>query len=146
MGGDASLMVDAAAPAATGLFGAPAGTAEKKDAAPGQCAWTSYTYILSLHVCSCPGFRCSKAWRASKRCCRYLFDIAVQLQWANNLAAPAVAPPSMLRGKTVDEIVSRWTSELDTHVREFNAYAAEVAAWDRALIQNANNVGTRSVF
>jgi nuclear pore complex protein Nup62 len=46
----------------------------------------------------------------------------------------------MLRGKTVGEIVNRWTGELDTHRNTFNTHAAEVSAWDRALIQNANNV------
>jgi nuclear pore complex protein Nup62 len=46
----------------------------------------------------------------------------------------------MLRGKTVDEIVTKWTTDLDNHVRDFNAHASEVASWDRALIQNGNNV------
>lgn len=46
----------------------------------------------------------------------------------------------MLRGKTLEEIVNRWSSDLETHVREFNRYAAEVAVWDRALIENGNNV------
>ena len=47
----------------------------------------------------------------------------------------------MLRGKTLEEIVNRWTTELETNVREFNRFAAEVAVWDRALIENGNNVG-----
>ncbi|KAJ6629121.1 Nsp1-like C-terminal region-domain-containing protein [Mycena sp. CBHHK59/15] len=52
----------------------------------------------------------------------------------------AVAPPSMLRGKTIEEIVNKWSSELETHVREFNKFAGEVAVWDRALIENGNNL------
>lgn len=64
---------------------------------------------------------------------------------ATTSAAPAnsavsVAPPSMLRGKTIEEIVNRWSTELETHVREFNKFASEVAVWDRALIENGNNV------
>ncbi|CAK5262754.1 unnamed protein product, partial [Mycena citricolor] len=55
-------------------------------------------------------------------------------------ALVAVAPPSMLRGKTIEEIVNKWSSELETHVREFNKFAGEVAVWDRALIENGNNV------
>jgi nuclear pore complex protein Nup62 len=54
--------------------------------------------------------------------------------------AVAVAPPSMLRGKTIEEIVNKWSSDLETHVGEFNKFAGEVAAWDRALIENGNNV------
>jgi nuclear pore complex protein Nup62 len=49
----------------------------------------------------------------------------------------------MLRGKTLEEIVNRWSSDLETHAREFNRFAAEVAVWDRALIENGNNVRCR---
>ena len=52
----------------------------------------------------------------------------------------AVAPPSMLRGKTLEEIINKWTADLDANVGEFNTFAAEVAVWDRALIENGNNV------
>jgi nuclear pore complex protein Nup62 len=54
--------------------------------------------------------------------------------------AVSAPPPSMLKGKTIEEIVNRWTSELDVHVREFNKFASEVAAWDRALMENSNTV------
>lgn len=61
---------------------------------------------------------------------------------ASSTAAPAVAvaPPSVLRGKTIEDIVNKWSSDLETHVREFNKFAGEVAVWDRALIENGNNV------
>jgi len=36
--------------------------------------------------------------------------------------------------------VNRWTTELDVRVREFNKFASEVAVWDRALIENSNNL------
>ncbi|KAI0959992.1 hypothetical protein AcW1_004649 [Taiwanofungus camphoratus] len=52
----------------------------------------------------------------------------------------AVPPPSMLRGKTIEEIVNKWSTELEAHVREFNKFAGEVAVWDRALIENGNNL------
>jgi nuclear pore complex protein Nup62 len=66
----------------------------------------------------------------------------------SNTTGPVVAipPPSMLRGKTLEEIVNRWTTELETNVQEFNRFAAEVAVWDRALIENGNNVGLTSVI
>ncbi|KAJ7781375.1 hypothetical protein B0H16DRAFT_618368 [Mycena metata] len=64
------------------------------------------------------------------------------------LAGPivAVAPPSMLRGKTIEEIVNKWSGELETHVREFNKFAGEVAVWDRALIENGNNASLLHVL
>ncbi|KIL68110.1 hypothetical protein M378DRAFT_158628 [Amanita muscaria Koide BX008] len=46
----------------------------------------------------------------------------------------------MLRGKTIEEIVNKWSSELETHVKEFNKFAGEVAVWDRALIENSKNI------
>ncbi|KAG9317592.1 hypothetical protein JVU11DRAFT_1800 [Chiua virens] len=51
-----------------------------------------------------------------------------------------VPPPSVLRGKTIEEIVNKWTADLDSHVREFNKFAGEVAVWDRALMENGNNL------
>ncbi|KAG6336350.1 hypothetical protein ID866_2745 [Astraeus odoratus] len=55
-------------------------------------------------------------------------------------AAIAVAPPSVLKGKTIEEIVNKWSSDLENQVREFNKFAAEVAVWDRALMENGNNL------
>ncbi|KAK7049635.1 FG-nucleoporin nsp1 [Paramarasmius palmivorus] len=57
----------------------------------------------------------------------------------------AVPPPSMLRGKTIEEIVNKWSTELETHVKEFNKFAAEVSMWDRALIENGNNITQREL-
>ncbi|THV08694.1 hypothetical protein K435DRAFT_847537 [Dendrothele bispora CBS 962.96] len=54
----------------------------------------------------------------------------------------AVPPPSMLKGKTIEEIVNKWSNELETHVREFNKFAGEVSMWDRTLIENGNNLAT----
>ena len=54
-------------------------------------------------------------------------------------------PPSMLRGKTIEEIVNKWSSDLETQVKEFSKFAMEVAVWDRALIENGNDVSLYSV-
>lgn len=50
----------------------------------------------------------------------------------------------MLRGKTIEEIVNKWSADLETHVKEFKTFAHEVQAWDRSLIENSNNVRARS--
>ncbi|KAF9483946.1 hypothetical protein BDN70DRAFT_918003 [Pholiota conissans] len=55
-------------------------------------------------------------------------------------ATIAVPPPSMLRGKSLEEIINRWTADLEHNIREFNKFAAEVSIWDRALIENGNNI------
>ena len=53
-------------------------------------------------------------------------------------------PPSMLRGKTIEEIVNKWSSDLETQVKEFSKFATEVAVWDRGLIENGNSVSLHS--
>ncbi|KAH9994100.1 Nsp1-like C-terminal region-domain-containing protein [Russula compacta] len=55
-------------------------------------------------------------------------------------SAISVPPPSMLKGKSIEEIINRWSTELETHVRDFNKFASEVAVWDRSLIENGNNL------
>lgn len=49
-------------------------------------------------------------------------------------------PPSLLKGKTLDEILVKWNSELDTQTKEFTRMANEVALWDRALMENSEKV------
>jgi len=56
------------------------------------------------------------------------------------LSTIAVPPPSALRGKTIEDIVNKWSGNLEIHVREFNKFAGEVAVWDRALIENGNDL------
>lgn len=53
-------------------------------------------------------------------------------------ASTTVPAPSMLRGKTVEDIVNRWSADLETQARAFSQFASEVAVWDRALIENGN--------
>jgi nuclear pore complex protein Nup62 len=55
-----------------------------------------------------------------------------------------VQPPSMLRGKTIEEIVNKWSSDLEAQVKEFSKFATEVAVWDRSLIENGNSVSSPS--
>lgn len=48
--------------------------------------------------------------------------------------------PSVLRGKTIEEVVNKWTSDLEEQVKAFGKFAAEVAVWDRTLIESGNNL------
>ncbi len=67
-------------------------------------------------------------------------------QPANTTAATTAAPgppPSMLQGKTIDEIIVRWNNELETQVKQFHRMANEVALWDRTLMENSEKVGGR---
>ncbi|KAI0321856.1 Nsp1-like C-terminal region-domain-containing protein [Amylostereum chailletii] len=59
---------------------------------------------------------------------------------ATTSTAISVPPPSMLRGKSIEEIVNKWSIELETHVRDLTKFSSEVAVWDRALIENGNHL------
>lgn len=54
---------------------------------------------------------------------------------------PVTVPtPSSLKNKTMEEILNKWTKELDSYSAEFHRQAVEVAEWDRELIENGSKV------
>ena len=59
-------------------------------------------------------------------------------------AAVAAPTPSLLRGKTLDEIVNAWSVELDERARDFVDVAGEVREWDRVLRENGEQVRPQS--
>ncbi|CAH7689501.1 nucleoporin 62kDa [Phakopsora pachyrhizi] len=71
-----------------------------------------------------------------------------QQQQAPSSAPPNTSPsktsttsvPSLLRGKTLEDLVARWNSELDDRVSDFKHTANEIAAWDQVLIQNGDQI------
>lgn len=63
---------------------------------------------------------------------------------ANNLGAsttgPTPTPQSRLKNKSMDEIITRWASDLSKYQKEFQAQAEKVASWDRMLLENGNAI------
>ena len=53
---------------------------------------------------------------------------------------PAPAPQSRLKNKSMDEIITRWSSDLSKYQKEFQVQAEKVAAWDRMLLDNGNAI------
>ena len=51
-----------------------------------------------------------------------------------------VPVPSLLKGLTLEDIINRWSSDLDDRVRDFTNLAAEIKAWDSVLIQNGDEI------
>lgn len=52
----------------------------------------------------------------------------------------ASAAPSVLKGKSLDEIVSRWAADIDNHAKDFSSLANEIAHWDRELAENGQQI------
>lgn len=40
----------------------------------------------------------------------------------------------------MDEIITRWASDLSKYQKEFQAQAEKVASWDRMLLENGNSI------
>jgi nuclear pore complex protein Nup62 len=47
-----------------------------------------------------------------------------------------------LKNKTMDEIITRWASDLSKYQKEFQDQAAKVASWDRLLVENGDKIQT----
>ena len=62
----------------------------------------------------------------------------------NNLGAstsgPMPLPRSRLKDKTMDDIITRWASDLSKYQKEFQAQAEKVASWDRILVENSEKI------
>ncbi|KAI0998648.1 hypothetical protein K3495_g9548 [Podosphaera aphanis] len=45
-----------------------------------------------------------------------------------------------LKNKTMDEIITRWASDLSKYQKEFQEQAGKVAAWDRLMVENGEKI------
>lgn len=45
-----------------------------------------------------------------------------------------------LKNRTMDEILSRWATDLSKYQKEFKEQASQVAAWDRLLVENGDKI------
>lgn len=60
---------------------------------------------------------------------------------ANDKPAPPLIPPSILKGKTMEDIVNQWSTDLEAQAKEFQRLAGEVQVWDKVLTDNGRQVG-----
>jgi nuclear pore complex protein Nup62 len=63
---------------------------------------------------------------------------------ASILGASTAGPPpptqSRLKNKTMDEIITRWATDLTKYQKDFREQAEKVAKWDRMLMENVDRV------
>lgn len=55
-------------------------------------------------------------------------------------SGPLPAPQSRLKNKSMDEIITRWASDLSKYQKEFQKQAEKVASWDRMLMENSEKI------
>lgn len=58
----------------------------------------------------------------------------------NSTSGPAPTAQSRLKNKSMDEIITRWSSDLSKYQKDFQAQAEKVAQWDRQLVENSNAI------
>lgn len=63
---------------------------------------------------------------------------------STNLGASTTGPKppaqSRLRNKSMDEIITRWASDLAKYQKEFQKQALKVSEWDRMLVENSDKI------
>ncbi|KAL8917992.1 MAG: hypothetical protein Q9172_005600 [Xanthocarpia lactea] len=53
---------------------------------------------------------------------------------------PTPSAQSRLKNKSMDEIITRWASDLAKYQKEFQKQAEKVASWDRMLVDNSETI------
>ncbi len=62
------------------------------------------------------------------------------INFGGSTVGPIPTAQSRLKNKSMDEIITRWASDLSKYQKEFQAQAEKVAAWDRMLVDNSNAI------
>ncbi|KAL8799418.1 MAG: hypothetical protein Q9182_005903 [Xanthomendoza sp. 2 TL-2023] len=57
-----------------------------------------------------------------------------------SMSGPAPSAQSRLKNKSMDEIITRWASDLAKYQKEFQKQAEKVASWDRMLVDNSEKI------
>ncbi|KAL9121482.1 MAG: hypothetical protein Q9187_001960 [Circinaria calcarea] len=55
-------------------------------------------------------------------------------------SGPRPPAQSRLKNKSMDEIITRWASDLSKYQKEFQKQAQKVANWDRMLVENSDKI------
>jgi nuclear pore complex protein Nup62 len=61
----------------------------------------------------------------------------------SGFSASTTGPPSQLprlKNKTMDEIITRWATDLSKYQKEFKDQASKIAEWDRLLVENGEKI------
>ncbi|OAP58955.1 hypothetical protein AYL99_06252 [Fonsecaea erecta] len=55
-------------------------------------------------------------------------------------AGPAPPAQSRLRNKTMDEILTRWATDMSRYSKEFKDHAETIARWDQLIVDNSSKI------
>ncbi|KAK3672751.1 FG-nucleoporin nsp1 [Recurvomyces mirabilis] len=130
-GGSGGLFSGAAAPAASnaggsggGLFGAPASSQAAPAASSGAPA----------------GGLFGNTAPAASQSTMTAAPAAPALAATASTTGPAPPQQSRLASKSMDEILTMWSTSLATHQKTFQQLAQRVSTWDRQLVENSSKI------
>ncbi|KAF3360311.1 hypothetical protein VdG1_01271 [Verticillium dahliae VDG1] len=130
-----------AAPASSGLFGnQTSSTAQAKPAAGGLFGAAASTPAST----AAPATAASTAPAAAATTAAAAGTSATPAASSGNaLGASTTGPTSQLprlKNKSMDDIITRWASDLSKYQKEFKGYAGEVSDWDFTLVNNGEKI------
>ncbi|MCJ1442016.1 MAG: FG-nucleoporin nsp1 [Stictis urceolatum] len=67
-------------------------------------------------------------------------DMSKSTAFGASTAGPKPTSQSRLKNKSMDEIITRWATDLNKYQKEFQAQATKVAQWDRILVENSDKI------
>lgn len=65
---------------------------------------------------------------------------AANVKLGASIAGPPPPAQSRLKNKSMDDIITRWASDLSKYQKEFQKQADKVATWDRMLVENSEKI------
>jgi nuclear pore complex protein Nup62 len=108
----------------------------------------------SLFKTASPASAAAPASSSPKTTTKSLFAQPVPAQASTTQATPALQSSTQfgtsstnqpasarLKNKSMDEILTRWATDLAKHQKEFQKQAMQVAEWDRILVDNTDKIG-----
>lgn len=60
--------------------------------------------------------------------------------FGGSTAGTAPTAQSRLKNKSMDDIITRWATDLSKYQKEFQQQAEQVASWDRMLVDNSDKI------
>ena len=119
-----------AAPASGGLFSAKTATTAPAPApAAGGPFAASTAPATSTTTTANPTFATTSAQQQPG-----------QSNLSASMAGPVPPHQSRLRNKTMDEILTRWASDLTRYTKEFKNHAETIAHWDQIIVDNSMKI------
>ena len=58
----------------------------------------------------------------------------------SSTSGPTPPATSRLNSKSLDEIITLWTTSLSSHQKQFSALATKIGSWDRMLVENSDKI------